>query len=83
MKELSISEKSELILKRILEITNSDKKVTFEKDWDEFTATIHIDGFHSHVGNMGDDATWEQYIDQLYDLFCQDCGLSWVDSKKL
>ena len=79
-KKMTTDEKCAAILKKILDTVNDCDKETsyvkFMQDWGGHSATIEINGSHSHVGWT--DNTWDQYVDSLYNLLCKGKGLSWV-----
>lgn len=51
--------------------------ISFGPDWGGNSLTVYKNGSHSHVGNVSDDGTFEQLIDQLHDLLIAGRGLSW------
>jgi len=76
---MTTDEKCAAILKKILETVNEggrESYVAFRPDWDGYSATVEVNGGHSHVGWT--DHTWDQYVDLLYQLLCEGRGLSWV-----
>lgn len=76
---METKDKAEAILRKMLELANSDKPVTIEADFYNFTATIHVGGKHTHVGIPGkEDGSWEQFVDNLYDVLHGGPGLSWA-----
>lgn len=74
--ELSTAEKSEAVLKRVLEHVNETEgaRVSFEADWQGNSITVFLDDAHSHCGDPG--GTWEELVDDLHRLLCHGRGLS-------
>ncbi len=77
---MTTQEKCEAILKKMLELANEGKPVTLEEDWGGFTGTICVANGHTHVGGIDTEdypATWEQFVDELYNSLHGGPGLSW------
>ena len=63
------------ILKAIVEHCNENPDgITLAQDWGGNSLTVLIDGSHTHVGNPDDH--FNDLVNDLYRLFCQDTGLS-------
>jgi hypothetical protein len=71
--ELSVPQKADAILRRIVELVNTgigddpakDVQVCFSPDWGGNGVTLSITGQgRTHCGFQ--DSTWEQFIDSLY-----------------
>jgi hypothetical protein len=80
MKPEATADKCEAILRKMLEFANSGKPVTLDEDWGGNSATIIVDGGHTHVGIPGEDGTWEIFVDNLYNSLHGGPGLSWHPS---
>ncbi len=76
--------KCEEILRSMLQTCNDspDHKggplVGFSPDWGGHSLTVWVRNSHSHVGNVSEDGTFEELIDQLHDLLLKGRGLSWA-----
>ena len=67
--------KCELILRKMLEVANSGNNLTLEEDFGGNTLTVMIGNKHSHVGCPG--CSFDNLVDNLYNLICENKGLSW------
>lgn len=74
---MTTAEKSEAILKKIIEIINTGETVAFETDMYNWTATIMKGELHTHVGIPGKDGSFDLLVNNLYDLLINGQGLSW------
>jgi hypothetical protein len=76
--------KCEEILRSIVAACNEvpDHKggpvIGFAPDWGGHSLTVWKNSSHTHVGNIADDGTFEQLIDQLHDMLLKGRGLSWA-----
>lgn len=75
---MTTSDKCEAIIRKVLELANEDKKVTFERDWGGNSITLFINNSHTHVGY--DEGTFENFVDQLHNSLHGGPGLSWADT---
>lgn len=76
---MTTPEKSEAIIKKIVEIANAGKTISFSDDWGGNSLTIHVDGSHTHIGSISDEYdTLENLVDDLYNTLHGGPGLSWV-----
>jgi len=73
--------KCEVILQVMLHHVNRYLPVALEHDFGQFTATIRVGVAHTHVGCPGEEGTWVQFIDELYNQLTGGPGLSWVDAE--
>lgn len=84
--KLTTQEKSEAILKKIVELANAGKTVSFDEDWGGNSLTIHVGDGHTHVGGVGSlddagnhvDSEFDQLVDELYNSLHGGPGLSWA-----
>lgn len=74
---MTTQERSEAILKKILEMANNGNKVAFEEDWGGNSLTISSNTAHTHVGDQ--DGSWESLVEGLYRSLIEGGGLSWHD----
>lgn len=73
---MNTEDKSFAIIKKIAEIAQEGKKVSFERDFfGPLSMTIIIDNQHTHIGWT--DCSPEQMIDNLYNVLHDGPGLSW------
>jgi hypothetical protein len=84
---MTTAEKAEAILKKITQLCNEGKAVSFEGDMGDNTLTIILTSQqkaettgskHTHVGCPGEDGTFELLVDNLYNSLHGGPGLSWV-----
>jgi hypothetical protein len=71
-------EKSEAILRKLVELANEGKSIGFEKDFGNWTMTVTKDKMHTHVGIPGKDGSFDILVNNLYDLLIKGKGLSWA-----
>lgn len=76
------AEKCEAIVRKIAETVDKDKSITFKQDWGKWSATVCFNNSHTHVGLTEPDGTFEGFVDDLYNLMINDCGLSLVKNEE-
>jgi len=73
---MNTADKCEAVIRRIVELANAGKPVTFEEDWGGNSLTINVGSGHTHVGY--DDAPFDLLVDNLYNTLHGGPGLSWA-----
>jgi hypothetical protein len=76
--QLTTQEKSEAILRKLVELANEGKPIGFEKDFGNWTMTVTKGKMHTHVGIPGKDGSFDILVNNLYDLLIKGEGLSWA-----
>ena len=79
---MTTADKCEAILRRMLELANTDPKETTVgicADFGDFTATVTAHGRHTHVGVPAPEGSWELFVDNLYKALHGGPGLSWAE----
>lgn len=78
--EIEMGIKSLSILRALAQMVADGKSITIAPDWGLGTATVIIDGMHTHVGNdlCEEKYQFEMLVDGLFDLLVESRGLSWV-----
>jgi hypothetical protein len=64
------------ILRKILDLVNTEHTVSFEEDLGGNTITIYLDDMHTHCGVPNGD--FDTLIKNLYELLINNRGLSWA-----
>lgn len=80
--EMNTQQKCVKILKRIVELNqdiNDQTCVKFTPDWSNNSLTVEFKGGHTHCGNP--EGNFKQLIDSLYNMLCENKGLSLVKQK--
>ena len=64
------------VVQRIVDLTNTNHAVSFEKDWGGNSLTVVIGDFHTHVGLP--EADFDQLLDELHAVVVEGGGLSFA-----
>ena len=77
MSEKQRAEMCEAIVKKILDLANEEKPVSFESDWGGNSITVNVEGQgHTHCGLP--DSSFDVLVEQLYNSLHGGPGLSWA-----
>lgn len=76
---MTTPEKSEAILRTMLELANSGRDVIVMQDLGGNSATVVLRGEHPNHAHVGiPEGDWDTFVDELHALLCEGRGLSWA-----